>query len=172
MGHKTVNVRTALYIYVIIFFMAFTATIVHASKTFATNDGLTSPSQRPVFKKRKIKIANLILNVEIADTDERRGYGLMFRDKLGRDEGMLFIFDDEDQRSFWMQNTFIPLSIAYISREKVLNEIMAMQPAVIGASRPKTYPSGKKAMFALEMNIGWFDRNKIRPGVSFKFADN
>ena len=172
MNHKSVNARALHYIYAIIFFTVISATIVHAPATFATNDGLTSPSQRPVFKKRKIIIERLILNVEIADTDERRAYGLMFRDKLGRDEGMLFIFDDEDQRSFWMQNTLIPLSIAYISREKVLNEMMDMQPAVMGASRPKTYPSKKKAMFALEMNIGWFDRHKIRPGVSFKFADN
>ena len=135
------------------------------------DDGRLAPSKRPDFKKRKIKFAGKTVIVEIADTDERREYGLMFQEKLPRDEGMLFVFDDEAPRSFWMHNTLIPLSIAYISREKVFNEIQDMQPAVMGAARPKTYPSRKKAMFALEMNVGWFDRNKIRPGVSFKFAD-
>ena len=179
MNRKSMNNQVRKYwlakrlsIYSLIFVTVFTTLIVRGSLSFATNDGLSSPSQRPVFQKRKIKIGNLTLNVEIADTDARRAYGLMFREKLGRDEGMLFIFDNEEQRSFWMQNTLIPLSIGYISREKVLNEVVDMQPAVMGASRPKTYPSKKKAMFALEMNAGWFDRNKIRPGVSFKFADN
>lgn len=137
-----------------------------------TIDSGASTSGKPIFKKRKIRIADRIVRVEIADTDERRAYGLMFREKLPQDEGMLFIFDEEEQRSFWMHNTLIPLSIGYFSRDKVLNEILDMQPAVLGASRPKTYPSRKKAMFALEMNIGWYQRNKIRPGVSFRFADN
>lgn len=138
----------------------------------AVDTATSDEPPRPSFKKRKIKIANHVLEVEIADTDERRAYGLMFRQKMGRDEGMLFIFDNEEPRSFWMLNTLIPLSIGYFGRDKVLNEVIDMQPAVMGASRPKTYPSRKNAMYALEMNIGWYERNKIRPGVSFRFADN
>lgn len=136
----------------------------------ATGTELSS-GQRPTFQKRKIKIGPRTVVVEIADTDERRAFGLMFREKLPPDEGMLFIFDDERQRSFWMLNTLVPLSIGYFSRDKKLKEVIDMQPGVLGAARPKTYPSQTKAMFALEMNAGWFDRNKIRPGVSFKFAD-
>lgn len=143
-----------------------------AKTSAATNGAELSTSNRPIFKKRKIKIAEKILNVEIADTDVRRAFGLMFQEKLGPDEGMLFVFETEEQRSFWMQNTLIPLSIGYFSRAKVLNEVIDMQPAALGSSRPKTYPSRKKAMYALEMNIGWYERNKIRPGVSFAFADN
>jgi uncharacterized membrane protein (UPF0127 family) len=155
------------------------ALVVIGLSHFSTSISLASTNvaeplarSAPKFKKRKIIIGSKVLLVEIADTDERRAYGLMFREKLAPDEAMLFIFPDEEQRSFWMQNTLIPLSIGYFSRDKVLNEVIDMQPAVIGASRPKTYPNRKKAMFALETNIGWYERNKIRPGVSFRFADN
>ena len=155
-----------------LFTLNFAASVFVPTSAFATIGAEPSASEKPVFKKRKIKIGTQTIVVEIADTDERRAYGLMFRGKLPGDVGMLFIFDDEEMRSFWMQNTLIPLSIGYFSRDKTLNEVIDMQPAVMGAARPKTYPSRKKAMFALEMNIGWYTRNKIRPGVSFKFADN
>ena len=69
----------------------------------------------PKFEKRKIHLGGKTVVVEIADTDERRAYGLMFRNSLPKDEGMLFIFEDERIRSFWMKNTLIPLSIAYIN---------------------------------------------------------
>jgi uncharacterized protein len=166
------NLRTPVFILVLFLFVAIGAIALVPSSAFATMGAEPSASERPVFKKRRIKISGRTIVVEIADTDERRAYGLMFREKLPSDTGMLFIFDDEEKRSFWMQNTLIPLSIGYFGREKTLNEVIDMQPAVMGAARPKTYPSRKKAMFALEMNIGWYDRNKIRPGVSFKFADN
>lgn len=142
------------------------------SSAFATKAVGEAPSGKPVFKKRKIKISGHTIVVEIADSEERRAYGLMFREKMPENAGMLFIFDDEAERAFWMQNTLIPLSIGYFSRAKNLNEVIDMQPAVMGIARPKTYPSKSKAMYALEMNLGWFDRNKIRPGVSFRFADN
>lgn len=125
----------------------------------------------PKFEKRKIQISGKTIVVEIADTDERRAYGLMFRNALPKDEGMLFIFSDERQRSFWMKNTVIPLSIAYINKDRVITEIIDMQPAVLGATRPRSYPSKKKSMYALEMNIGWFEKNKIWPGVQFRYAD-
>ena len=71
-----------------------------------------------------------------------------------------------------MKNTLIPLSIAYIDKDMVITEILDMQPAPLGAARPKSYPSKKKSMYALEMNIGWFEKNKIWPGARIRFADN
>ncbi|MDZ4082351.1 MAG: DUF192 domain-containing protein [Bdellovibrionales bacterium] len=139
--------------------------------SFLGTDVFAVEGTAPAFKKRKIEISGKTIIVEIADTDERRAYGLMFRNSLPKDEGMLFVFDDERTRSFWMKNTLIPLSIAYINKDKVITEIVDMQPAVMGATRPKSYPSKKKSMYALEMNIGWFERNKIWPGVQFRYAD-
>ena len=158
----------------VIGFLAMSQRLETASATtFATSAASSSSGvERPVFKKRKLKIGDHQITVEIADTDDRRAFGLMFLEKLGKDEGMLFVFEDETQRSFWMKNTLIPLSIAYFGADQKLNEVIDMQPAVMGATRPKTYPSRTKAKYALEMNIGWFARKKIRPGVHFKFADN
>lgn len=165
------KVRHSVFILMSFLVMTFICFGVCFGETNTTSDAGLSALGKPVFKKRKLKIGHHTLSVEVADTDERRAYGLMFRPHLDKDAGMLFIFDDEAQRSFWMQNTLIPLSIGYFGRDKILTEVVDMQPAVMGAARPKTYPSRKKAMFALEMNMGWYERNKIRPGVSFRFAD-
>lgn len=127
---------------------------------------------RPNFEKRDLVVGDKKIVVEIADSDEKRAHGLMFVSQLPADQGMLFVFEDERVRSFWMKNTLIPLSIAYINKDMEIIEILDMQPAPLGATRPKSYPSKKKSMYALEMNIGWFEKNKIWPGARMKFADN
>ena len=123
------------------------------------------------FEKVSILLGTKKIQVEVADTPSKHARGLMERDSLPADEGMLFVFDDETPRSFWMKNTRIPLSIAYFNSKKTLKEIIDMVPDPITALQPKTYPSRTSAQYALEMNIGWYERNKIRPGVSFRFAD-
>ena len=168
----TVKLKTAAVIFLGLLFATSVFIGARFEKASATTSVTSAAVERPVFKKRKLKIGDHQITVEIADTDDRRAFGLMFRERLGADEGMLFIFDDEDKRSFWMKNTLIPLSIAYFGADQKLNEVIDMQPAVMGAARPKTYPSRTKAKYALEMNVGWFERKKIRPGVHFKFADN
>ncbi|MDX9730654.1 MAG: DUF192 domain-containing protein [Bdellovibrionales bacterium] len=132
----------------------------------------TPDSVAPKFAVREIQVGTRKIKVEIADTDDKRAFGLMFRTKLEENTGMLFIFDETRQLSFWMKNTLIPLSIAYIGEDLVIQEILDMQPAVIGVARPKSYPSRQKAKYALEMNVGWFEKNQIRPGVRLKIADN
>lgn len=127
---------------------------------------------RPEFKKRSLYVGDKKIDVEIADSDDKRAHGLMFVENLPADQGMLFVFDQEETRSFWMKNTLIPLSIAYLNKDMVILEILDMQPAPLGAARPKSYPSRKKSMYALEMNIGWFEKNKIWPGARVRFADN
>jgi uncharacterized protein len=130
-----------------------------------------SVNEGPRFSTRHIQLGSHLIKVEIADTDDRREHGLMFRKKLDANSGMLFIFENEDRRSFWMKNTLIPLSIGYFNQEKKLLEVIDMQPAILGATRPKTYPSHHKSMYGLEMNLGWFERNKIKAGEKFKFTD-
>jgi uncharacterized protein len=100
------------------------------------------------------------LKVEIVDTDESRTKGLMFRDKLDEDQGMLFVFADETTREFWMMNTYIPLNIAYISRQSIINEIYYMRPLDTSIR----YPSQQPAMYALEVNKDWFKKNNIPEG--------
>lgn len=107
----------------------------------------------------------ITLDAEIADTPSSREQGLMYRKRLGNDSGMLFIFEKEQKLNFWMKNTFIPLDIAYIDRNGIINEIYQMKPLDVSV----TYNSVKPAMFALEANLGWFSSNKIKPGSKIEF---
>jgi len=123
-----------------------------------------------VFEKRKIKIGKRVLSVEVADSMEKRAQGLMFRESLPKDHGMLFVFENEEQLAFWMKNTLIPLSIGYFDRNRKLINSMEMEPAPATEMNPKTYHSAKPAMYALEMTKGWFSRNKVGPGTAFTFV--
>lgn len=109
------------------------------------------------------------INVEIAETEEQHARGLMFRNKLKSNEGMLFIFPNEETRSFWMKNTIINLSIGYFNQDKKLIDIQEMKAvtSVLQQDLP-TYPSRLPAQFALEMPQGWFDKNKFSLGAEFK----
>ncbi len=119
---------------------------------------------------QKLKTETLTLQgkkivAEIADTDATRERGLMFRTKMGENEGMLFVFDYDERLGFWMKNTLIPLAIGYFDANMKLIEVHEMVPAAMGDQYPKSYPSSKPARYALEMNKGWFARNHIKPGA-------
>lgn len=115
-----------------------------------------------IIKNRTVKSS---LSIEIADTEPEREKGLMFRYSLPADNGMLFVFNNERKLSFWMKNTFIPLDIAYISAEGIINEIYRMEPLDYSI----IYPSNKPAKYALEVNAGWFKKNGIKPGMKLDF---
>ncbi len=99
------------------------------------------------------------IRVEVARTEEEKSQGLMFRDKLGPDEGMLFIYEREDFLSFWMKNTPLPLSIAFLDPRGKIVDIQDMEPFDL-----RTHTSARAALYALEMNKGWFKKNGIRVG--------
>ena len=103
------------------------------------------------------------VRAEIAGNDEDRSRGLMFRKELPDGDGMLFIFENDQILSFWMKNTYIPLSIAYISRDGTINEIRDMQP-----HDETSVTSGRPARYALEVPQGWFARVGVRPGDTVK----
>lgn len=100
------------------------------------------------------------LQVEVARTYRERQKGLMFREDLAENRGMLFVFSTERQLNFWMKNTSIPLSIAYISKDGIINEIYHMEPFRINPS----YTSKEPAMYALEVNRGWYKKHNISRG--------
>ena len=97
--------------------------------------------------------------VEIARTEKEKAQGLMFRSKLAENEGMLFIYEQEEILSFWMKNTFIPLSIAFIDGHGQIIDIQDMQPFSLD-----THRSARPAQYALEVNKGWFQKNGIKVG--------
>jgi uncharacterized membrane protein (UPF0127 family) len=104
------------------------------------------------------------LNVEIAKTEAEQNQGLMNRYFLAEDWGMLFEYDKEEYRSFWMRNTPLPLSLAYINTEGEIVQLYSMS----NSDGKKTYPSEDKVMYALEVNDGWFERFNIGVGCVVK----
>lgn len=129
-------------------------------------------SQKVQFEKVKIKIGSKIIAVEIAKTPDQHQYGLMNRSSLPANEGMLFVFDQEQTLSFWMKNTYIDLAIAYFDKNKKIVDIQEMKATnqMMVGDLP-SYPSAKPAMYALEMNKNWFRKNKISIGTKFNFVN-
>lgn len=121
------------------------------------------------FPKEKIRLGGKTLTVEVARTPEQLSHGLMYRTKMGENEGMIFVFPDVDTRSFWMKNTFIPLSIGFFDEKKILVDIQDMEPVKSEmVTTPPSYVSAKPAKYALEMNRGWFHKNSIKIGAKFE----
>lgn len=121
------------------------------------------------FEKKKVSLSGKTLVVEMAETAEQHEQGLMFRTSMGQDEGMLFVFKNEETRYFWMKNTMIDLSIGFFDRNLVLIDVQEMKSGKgIEESRLASYASSKPAKYALEMNKGWFDKNKVKIGSKLK----
>jgi len=100
-----------------------------------------------------------VVKAEIAQTQEDRATGLMYRKKLPDSEGMLFVFENDQILSFWMKNTYIPLSIAYITWDGKIIDIKDMYP-----HNNNSVSSSRSARYALEVPQGWFTRNGIQVG--------
>ena len=104
---------------------------------------------------------NVEVRVEIADGFFERQRGLMDRTALGEDRGMLFVFRREQPLSFWMKNTLIPLSIAYIDSKGRITDILDMKPL---DDEPPHYVSSEPVLYALEVNQGFFDEHGVKVG--------
>ncbi|MDP9410716.1 MAG: DUF192 domain-containing protein [Actinomycetota bacterium] len=101
------------------------------------------------------------VRVEIADEPDEQAKGLMDRTALGEERGMLFVFPSAEIRSFWMKNTLIPLSIAYISAKGRIVDIQDMKAL---DDDPPHYVSAEPAQYALEVNEGFFDERGVEVG--------
>ncbi|RKY36868.1 MAG: DUF192 domain-containing protein [Candidatus Omnitrophota bacterium] len=114
---------------------------------------------------RPVLVGNKLVFVEFARTRAEQSFGLKNRQELGKDRGMLFIFPVERFLKFWMKDTLIPLSIVFIDRNRTIIDIQHMLPrqtAII-------YTSKKKAKYALEMNVHWFENNDVNIGDKVRF---
>jgi len=103
--------------------------------------------------------------VDVAKTPEERNHGLMGRKHLGKDEGMLFIYETEDYHGFWMKDTVIPLSIAFIDQDGRIVSITDMRPQTLDSHVPP-----RPILYALEMNRGWFSSHGIKTGDVVRFS--
>ncbi len=101
-----------------------------------------------------------LIKAEVAANDPARQQGLMFRQSMGPNEGMVFIFDEPARICMWMKNTPLPLSVAFLDKEGRILNIEDMQPHTT-----ESHCALKPARYALEMNQGWFQKKNILPGT-------
>ena len=124
---------------------------------------LPCPAQsgpQPTLPAIELRIGTKKITAEVADEDHERSAGLMFRKSLASDSGMLFVMDRIAPVGFWMKNTEVPLTIAYIDPAGVIKELHDLQPR-----NEKPVPSRfPNIAYALEMPQGWFTKNNIWPG--------
>ena len=124
---------------------------------------LSSCSAGEKFEKRQLSIqgrnGTQILTVEIAETEAQRNQGLMHRKTLKDGAGMLFVFERDQILSFWMKNTLIPLSIAYISYDGTITDIRDMYP-----KNESSVHSSRSVRYALEVPQGWFEKVGVKAG--------
>ena len=101
-----------------------------------------------------------VIRAEVADSDRTRAIGLMGRESLGPNEGMLFVFEHKAVHCFWMRNTPLPLSIAFVDDDGSIVDIAQMAPRSDDSHCPH-----RPVRFALEMEQGWFAKRGLRAGA-------
>lgn len=139
------------------------AALITACFTLLTGAGCAQLSDRPT-----VEIGGKRYAVEVADTPDSRERGLMFRNDLPVGNGMLFIFDDEEVRSFWMKNTYIALDILYFDSDRRLVSAQLGVPPCGDQPRCPLYPSAGPARYVLELNAGESDGMALKPGDILK----
>ncbi len=107
----------------------------------------------------RLQIGMHLIQAEVAATPEARERGLMFRDELAPNQGMLFVFERTEPTAMWMKNTPLPLAVAFIDERGVILNIEEMAPHT-----ETVHPSRGPARYALEMAGGWFSRRGVKPG--------
>lgn len=133
-----------------------------ASALFALSACATA--QQPVqFKTTQLSAGMHMIRAEVAATDPERQQGLMFREKMANNQGMIFIFDESNSQCMWMKNTPLPLSVAFIDEQGKIVNIEDMQPHTLDS-----HCSKKPVKYALEMNLGWFKAKNIKPGMTIE----
>lgn len=125
----------------------------------ARADKVTAP--KTVSDYFAIKVGDKTVRMQLAVLGAEMQRGLMGRRDLGRDDGMIFVYEKPQQMTFWMRNTPTPLDIGFFNPEGVLEEIYPLHPF-----DETSVPSrGTRLQFALEMNQGWFAQNGVKPGA-------
>ncbi len=105
------------------------------------------------------------IEIEIANTEAKRALGLMYRNKMREDRGMLFVFDDEQYRSFWMKNTILPLDMIFVnSKLEIINIRKNTRPF-----DESQYISTAPAKYVIEVNAGFTNRYNIKSGDKISF---
>ena len=117
-----------------------------------------------------VEVGGERFKVEVADDDAERARGLMFRDEMPADHGMIFIHERQEPQAYWMKNTKIPLDILYFDSERRLVTQQRDVPPCSAGDRCPPYPSRRPAMYVLELNAGQAARLKLEDGALMTFG--
>ena len=104
-----------------------------------------------------------VIRAELALTPAQQATGMMFRREMKGNEGMLFVNEDSGVRCFWMKNTLVPLTIAFIADDGTIVNLADMQP-----QSERSHCSARHVRFALEMPLGWFDKRGVKAGARLR----
>ncbi len=129
------------------------------SAACADSKKAVTDSPNPKLATAVFHIGAASVTAEIARSETERERGLMFRTALADGAGMLFVFDKDEQLSFWMKNTLVPLSIAFIATDGTIRQIADMQPQSLA-----TTLADRSCRYALEVPQGWFGRAGVKVG--------
>lgn len=115
----------------------------------------------PQMNLDRVKLASGMhrIDAQVASTPEQRQIGLMFRKDMPQHEGMIFVFDQPGKQCFWMRNTLIPLSAAFLAEDGTIVNIEDMKPLALDS-----HCSAQPVRYVLEMNKGWFAKKGIKAG--------
>jgi uncharacterized membrane protein (UPF0127 family) len=117
------------------------------------------PQQLPMIR---LAAGMHVLQVQVAQTPQQQEIGLMFRQTMATNEGMLFVFDAPRRQCFWMKNTILPLSVAFIADDGTVVNVDDMKPQTLD-----NHCSTKPVRYVLEMNLGWYAKRGIKAGSKF-----
>ena len=109
-------------------------------------------------------LGGISVEVEVASAPDEQQQGLMYRESMPENHGMLFVYREPMFMRFWMKNTRIPLAIAFIREDGVISNIEEMTPEPGPFDPVHLYSSRQRCLYALEMNAGWFQKHGIQPG--------
>lgn len=139
---------------------------------FLTSVGFSASGCDSPANEHWVEVGGSRYIVEIADDNSERARGLMFRDSLQPDHGMLFIHEREEPQAYWMKNTKIPLDILYFDASRKLVSIQRDVPACTLGNRCPSYPSKGPARYVLELNAGEAKRLELGIGDEIRFSDS
>lgn len=127
----------------------------------------TQAQDAPQMNLERVKLTSGMhrIDAQLAATPEQRQTGLMFRKDMPQHEGMIFVFDQPGKQCFWMKNTLIPLSAAFIADDGTIVNIEDMKPLVLDG-----HCSAQPVRYVLEMNQGWFAKKGLKAGSKLQSA--
>jgi uncharacterized membrane protein (UPF0127 family) len=126
---------------------------------------LAQSGPQPKLRTIELSAGIHVIHAELAITPDQQATGMMFRREMGANDGMLFVNEDSGVRCFWMHNTLIPLTIAFIADDGTIVNLADM-----AARTDDSHCSAKPVRYALEMPLGWFAKRGLKAGIKLSGA--